>query len=82
MWQIKIWEERKAQPLAILRPHEGHPVFSATFFTAPNQPDHIVLITAVSELINFYDITSKASEFLFFESHCRVTFVIITNSIY
>lgn len=60
MWQIKIWEDRKAQPLAILRPHDGHPVFSATFFTAPNQPDHIVLITAVSELINFYYITSQA----------------------
>ncbi|XP_027190509.1 varicose-related protein [Cicer arietinum] len=43
---IKIWEDRKTQPLAILRPHDGHPVFSATFFTAPHQPDHIVLITA------------------------------------
>ncbi|CAJ1960234.1 unnamed protein product [Sphenostylis stenocarpa] len=43
---IKIWEDRKTQPLAVLRPHDGHPVFSATFFTAPHQPDHIVLITA------------------------------------
>ncbi|KAH1239729.1 Enhancer of mRNA-decapping protein 4 [Glycine max] len=43
---IKIWEDRKTQPLAILRPHDGNPVFSATFFTAPHQPDHIVLITA------------------------------------
>ncbi|XP_058787969.1 enhancer of mRNA-decapping protein 4-like [Vicia villosa] len=43
---IKIWEDRKTQPLAILRPHDGHPVFSATFFTAPHQPNHIVLITA------------------------------------
>ncbi|KAK7305300.1 hypothetical protein VNO77_43204 [Canavalia gladiata] len=43
---IKIWEDRKTQPLAILRPHDGHPVFSATFFTAPHQPDHIILITA------------------------------------
>ncbi|KAG5090830.1 hypothetical protein JHK82_049608 [Glycine max] len=43
---IKIWEDRKAHPLAILRPHDGNPVFSATFFTAPHQPDHIVLITA------------------------------------
>ncbi|BAT88440.1 hypothetical protein VIGAN_05193300 [Vigna angularis var. angularis] len=43
---IKIWEDRKTQPLEVLRPHEGHPVFSATFFTAPHQPDHIVLITA------------------------------------
>lgn len=43
---IKIWEDRKTQPLAVFRPHDGHPVFSATFFTAPHQPDHIVLITA------------------------------------
>ncbi|KAK7289663.1 hypothetical protein RIF29_03476 [Crotalaria pallida] len=43
---IKIWEDRKTQPLAVLRPHDGHPVFAATFFTAPHRPDHIVLITA------------------------------------
>ncbi|KAK7387201.1 hypothetical protein VNO78_27790 [Psophocarpus tetragonolobus] len=43
---IKIWEGRKTQPLAILKPHDGHPVYSATFFTSPHQPDHIVLITA------------------------------------
>ncbi|WJX31763.1 hypothetical protein P8452_20159 [Trifolium repens] len=43
---IKIWEDRKTKPLAIFRPHDGHPVFSATFFTAPHQPGHIVLITA------------------------------------
>ncbi|XLS43473.1 hypothetical protein HN51_000338 [Arachis hypogaea] len=42
---IKIWEDRKTQPLAVMRPHDGHPVFSATFFTAPHRPDHIVLIT-------------------------------------
>ncbi|KAK6947144.1 Enhancer of mRNA-decapping protein 4, WD40 repeat region [Dillenia turbinata] len=43
---IKIWEDRKPQPLAILRPHDGQPVNSATFLTAPNRPDHIILITA------------------------------------
>lgn len=43
------------QPLAILRPHDGHPVFSATFFTAPHRPDHIVLVTAVSVFIDFYN---------------------------
>lgn len=42
---IKIWEDRKAQPLVVLRPHDGHPVNSAIFLTAPHQPDHIVLIT-------------------------------------
>ncbi|XP_019425677.1 PREDICTED: enhancer of mRNA-decapping protein 4-like isoform X1 [Lupinus angustifolius] len=43
---IKIWEDRKTQPLAVLRPHDGNPVFSATFLLAPHRPDHIVLITA------------------------------------
>ncbi|XP_010534815.2 PREDICTED: enhancer of mRNA-decapping protein 4-like isoform X1 [Tarenaya hassleriana] len=45
---IKIWEDRKAQPLAVLRPHDGHPVNSATFMTAPERPDHIILITGGS----------------------------------
>lgn len=44
---MKIWEERKATPLAVLRPHDGKPVNSVTFLTAPHRPDHIVLITAV-----------------------------------
>ncbi|KAJ7963498.1 enhancer of mRNA-decapping protein 4-like [Quillaja saponaria] len=43
---IKIWGDRKAQPLAVLRPHEGQPVYSARFFTASHRPDHIILITA------------------------------------
>ncbi|KAI4307805.1 hypothetical protein L6164_030948 [Bauhinia variegata] len=42
---IKIWEDRKAQPLVVLRPHDGQPVYSSTFFIAPHRPDHIVLIT-------------------------------------
>ncbi|MBA0739725.1 hypothetical protein Gogos_012963 [Gossypium gossypioides] len=42
---VKIWEDRKPIPLAVLRPHDGHPVYSATFLTAPHRPDHIVLIT-------------------------------------
>lgn len=44
---MKIWEERKATPLAVLRPHDGKPVNSVTFLTAPHRPDHIVLVTAV-----------------------------------
>jgi len=40
-----MWEDCKT--------HDGHPVFSATFFTAPHQPYHIVLITAVSVFISF-----------------------------
>ncbi|XP_039020680.1 enhancer of mRNA-decapping protein 4-like isoform X2 [Hibiscus syriacus] len=42
---VKIWDDRKPLPLAVLRPHDGHPVSSATFLTAPHRPDHIVLIT-------------------------------------
>ncbi|KAL9320697.1 hypothetical protein ACSQ67_012536 [Phaseolus vulgaris] len=43
---VKIWEERKATPLAVLRPHDGKPVNSVTFLTAPHRPEHIGLITA------------------------------------
>ncbi|XP_054796937.1 enhancer of mRNA-decapping protein 4-like [Prosopis cineraria] len=43
---IMIWGDRRAQPLAVLIPHSGLPVYSATFLTAPHRPDHIVLITA------------------------------------
>ncbi|GAB4845859.1 hypothetical protein Ancab_024863 [Ancistrocladus abbreviatus] len=43
---IKIWEDRKAQPLLVLRPHDGQPVDAALFLTAPHRPDHIILITA------------------------------------
>ncbi|XP_038712127.1 enhancer of mRNA-decapping protein 4-like [Tripterygium wilfordii] len=45
---VKIWEDRKAVPLAVLRPHDGHPVNSVTFLTASHRPDHIVLITGGS----------------------------------
>ncbi|CAH2053837.1 unnamed protein product [Thlaspi arvense] len=42
---VKIWQDRKAQPIAVLRPHDGHPVNSATFVTSPERPDHTILIT-------------------------------------
>ncbi|KAK8486046.1 hypothetical protein V6N11_033023 [Hibiscus sabdariffa] len=42
---IKIWDDRKAVPLTVLRPYDGRPVYSATFLTAPHRPDHIILIT-------------------------------------
>ncbi|XP_010465156.1 PREDICTED: enhancer of mRNA-decapping protein 4-like isoform X2 [Camelina sativa] len=42
---VKIWQDNKAQPLVVLRPHDGHPVSSATFVTSPERPDHIILIT-------------------------------------
>ncbi|MQL78335.1 hypothetical protein Taro_010770 [Colocasia esculenta] len=43
---VKIWEDRKVMPLVTLRPHDGQPVNSVSFLTAPHRPDHIVLITA------------------------------------
>ncbi|XP_065861873.1 enhancer of mRNA-decapping protein 4-like [Euphorbia lathyris] len=43
---IKIWEDLKALPLVVLRPHDGLSVYSATFLTASNRPDHIILVTA------------------------------------
>ncbi|CAN4117823.1 unnamed protein product [Withania somnifera] len=42
---IKIWEDCKSQPIAILRPYDGNPVNSVTFLAAPDRPDHIILIT-------------------------------------
>lgn len=47
MLQIKVWEDRKSHPIAVLRPHNGLPVSSATFLTSPHRPDHIVLVTGV-----------------------------------
>ncbi|XP_040374951.1 enhancer of mRNA-decapping protein 4-like [Rosa chinensis] len=35
---IKIWEDRKSQPLLVLRCYDGFPVYSSTFVTAPNRP--------------------------------------------
>ncbi|XP_050236209.1 enhancer of mRNA-decapping protein 4 [Mercurialis annua] len=43
---IKFWEESKESPVLVLRPHDGQPVYSATFLTANTRPDHMVLITA------------------------------------
>ncbi|KAG2272105.1 hypothetical protein Bca4012_074391 [Brassica carinata] len=42
---VKIWQDFKAQPVAVLRPHDGHPVNSATFVTSPERSDHVILIT-------------------------------------
>ncbi|KAH7572684.1 hypothetical protein JRO89_XS04G0290100 [Xanthoceras sorbifolium] len=41
---VKIWDDRKATPLAVLRPYDGQPVKSVTFLIGPH-PQHIVLIT-------------------------------------
>ncbi|XP_071736558.1 enhancer of mRNA-decapping protein 4-like isoform X2 [Rutidosis leptorrhynchoides] len=47
---IKIWEDRKSTPIAVLRPHNGLPVNSVIFLTAPHRPDHIILITGVLKI--------------------------------
>ncbi|KAG6481784.1 hypothetical protein ZIOFF_058405 [Zingiber officinale] len=44
--EVKIWADRKAVPLATLRPHDGQPVNTVAFITSPNRPEHINLITA------------------------------------
>ncbi|XP_040362841.1 enhancer of mRNA-decapping protein 4 isoform X2 [Rosa chinensis] len=56
-----IWEDRKSQPLLVLRPYDGLPVYSSTFVTAPNRPDHIILIT-VGPLNREVKIWSSESE--------------------
>ncbi|KAJ3694750.1 hypothetical protein LUZ60_000127 [Juncus effusus] len=43
---VKIWDDRKSVPLATLRPHDGQPVNSVAFLTAPETPSHINLVTA------------------------------------
>ncbi|GAA0176418.1 mRNA capping factor [Lithospermum erythrorhizon] len=58
---IKIWEDRKLQPIAVLRPHDGQPVNSATFLAAADRPDHIILITG-GPLNREIKIWSSASE--------------------
>uniref|UniRef100_A0A2P2J640 Uncharacterized protein n=1 Tax=Rhizophora mucronata TaxID=61149 RepID=A0A2P2J640_RHIMU len=42
---VKIWEDRKAVPLAVLRPHDGNVVNCVAFLAAAHRPDHIVLLT-------------------------------------
>nr|GMD77976.1 enhancer of mRNA-decapping protein 4-like [Ipomoea batatas] len=58
---IKIWEDHKSIPIAVLRPHDGQPVNSVTFFAPPNNPDHIILITG-GPLNREVKIWSSASE--------------------
>jgi hypothetical protein len=52
--QVKIWDDRKAAPLSILKPHDGQAVCSVAFLTAPEHPNHINLITAVWFLQNIF----------------------------
>lgn len=43
---VKVWEDRKELPLAVMRPHDGQPVYAAIFLIASDRPNHINLITA------------------------------------
>ncbi|KAL6909893.1 hypothetical protein ACP4OV_001552 [Aristida adscensionis] len=43
---VKIWDDRRAVPLSVLKPHDGQPVYSVSFLTAPERPNHINLVTA------------------------------------
>ncbi|XP_047073133.1 enhancer of mRNA-decapping protein 4-like isoform X1 [Lolium rigidum] len=43
---VKIWDDRRASPLSVIKPHDGKAVYSVSFLTAPEQPNHINLVTA------------------------------------
>ncbi|KAI3513744.1 hypothetical protein L1887_11867 [Cichorium endivia] len=45
--KMKIWDDCKSLPIAVLRPHDGLPVNSVTFLTDPQRPYHIILIIGV-----------------------------------
>ncbi|XP_062233021.1 enhancer of mRNA-decapping protein 4-like isoform X2 [Phragmites australis] len=43
---VKIWDDRRSVLLSVLKPHDGQAVYSVSFLTAPEQPNHINLVTA------------------------------------
>ncbi|KAL5225959.1 hypothetical protein ABZP36_012598 [Zizania latifolia] len=43
---VKIWDDCKSVPLSVLKPHDGQAVYSVSFLTAPEHPQHINLITS------------------------------------
>eukprot|EP00249_Psilotum_nudum_P023723 c28961_g1_i2 orf=819-4334(+) len=42
---VRIWEEKKLVPVAVLEPHGGQAVNSVAFISSPNNPGCIVLLT-------------------------------------
>lgn len=56
-WQVKIWDDRRTVPLSVMKPHDGKAVYSVSFLTAPEQPNHINLVTAVCILLRFHILT-------------------------
>ncbi|KAM7251002.1 hypothetical protein ACFE04_022885 [Oxalis oulophora] len=58
---VKIWDDRNAQPLAVFKPHDGQPVYAASFMVAPTMPSHVLLLTA-GPLNREVKIWSSASE--------------------
>ncbi|KAG6519803.1 hypothetical protein ZIOFF_023312 [Zingiber officinale] len=82
---VKIWDDRKAMPLSVLRPHDGHPVNSVEFMTAPNHPEHINLITAgpLSRELKFWASSSEEGWLLPSDSeswHCSQTLDLRSSS--
>ncbi|CAL5043180.1 unnamed protein product [Urochloa decumbens] len=43
---VKVWDDRRVAPLSVLKPHDGQAVYSVSFLTAPERPNHINLVTA------------------------------------
>ncbi|KAL2636093.1 hypothetical protein R1flu_007572 [Riccia fluitans] len=43
---VIIWGDKKMNPLSVFTPHQGQPVNSVAFISAPRRPDHAVLVTA------------------------------------
>ncbi|KAG2611176.1 hypothetical protein PVAP13_4KG135200 [Panicum virgatum] len=43
---VKVWDDRRVAPLSVLKPHDGQAVYSVSFVTAPERPNHINLVTA------------------------------------
>lgn len=42
---VKIWDDHRAAPLSVLKPHDAQAVYSVSFLTAPERPNHINLVT-------------------------------------
>jgi hypothetical protein len=45
-------------PLSVIKPYDGNAVYSVSFLTAPEQPSHINLVTAVCILLYLYIVTT------------------------
>ncbi|KAI5080093.1 hypothetical protein GOP47_0005572 [Adiantum capillus-veneris] len=62
---VRFWEDCKANPLAVLRPHDGQPVGSVFFLTCDSQPDKVALLTSDStnKILRLYVPTAPSYRF-------------------